>query len=1072
MKHKRSLRVAFTVISLLVLLGFMAQPAAAADVVVPASFAAVEGNYGLNTPVRDQPRTLQIAYSPAALTDLIPGMPITGMTFRVDGGDSSWPLSDATWADYTIKLSTSLNPPEALDATFANNIGPDVVTVYSGTLTIPANAFPGGATPNAFGQYITFATPYVYTGGNLLITLTHTGNNIGSAQYMDIDDSNLSLMNGQYATSYNATTADLTNQGGLIIQLDMMEEPDLVITKTESSDPVAVGEPLTYTLVVTNTGIVTATGIIVTDTLPAGVTFVSATPSQGSCSESGGVVTCYLHLLANPGAETGNLSGWMILQNNGNGWATTTDTPHMGSRSFVTSYGWDTRYQEVDLLAEGYSAAYLDSAPEVDAGEWIRGFNCGGGCNPADTYYIHVELRDASHAPIASWDTGMQTATSIWTEYAHTFSGYGSGLRYIYFEDGGRDVEYWWGNYGAQMDDAYATVGEQPLLAPGETYTVTILVNVDAGGILTNTAGVALDQTDANPTDNTVTITTTAYAPPIANNDPGLNPVFLFYDGFEGGYGNWTMDGLWNPENEADTCGGLVAPFPSPTNDAYYGQDGICNYNVGNNNTGSLTLTAPIYLPPGSLPILEFSSWEQTFNICGLLDRRYVELSTDGGGSWITLGELCTENTWYQPSYDLSAYAGQSILLRFRFDTVIYLGIGSFGWMVDDISVFDLSNWVPVPGFATDEDTAFTTSNVLDNDSDPYGFPLLVDSFDTSATLGLVTYNGDGTFIYDPNGQFEWLEAGEIVTDTFTYVVSNGYLTDTASVYITIGGINDAPVADDQAIDTDEDIPYVGLLTATDAESDPLSFVLDVAPANGTVDVAADGIFTYTPTLNYNGADLFTFIVSDGVLTDTGQVDIIVNPVNDNPMVEAGDDFTAAEGSPAYFSGSFTDPGQLLAGEMIQWNFGDGWTITGTLTPTHTYADNGVYTVTLTITDELGGVGSDWLLVTVDNVAPVLSPVSNQNVRAGTPLTITAAFTDPGWLDTHTVVIAWGDGVTKTVDLDAGVLGLDLSHTYASDGTFTATLSVTDDDGGLHSLTFVVNVTPSSYMMSIPLVFK
>ena len=69
---------------------------------------------------------------------------------------------------------------------------------------------------------------------------------------------------------------------------------DLVITKTDSPDPVLAGQPLVYTISVTNNGPDMSTGTVMVDTLPADTTFVSATPTQGSCSEAGGVVTCLL----------------------------------------------------------------------------------------------------------------------------------------------------------------------------------------------------------------------------------------------------------------------------------------------------------------------------------------------------------------------------------------------------------------------------------------------------------------------------------------------------------------------------------------------------------------------------------------------------------------------------------------------------------------------------------------------------------------------------------------------------------------------------------------------------------
>ena len=74
---------------------------------------------------------------------------------------------------------------------------------------------------------------------------------------------------------------------------------DLAVTKTDSPDPIAVGQQLTYAVGVQNLGPSSATGVTLTDTLPAGVTFNSATPTQGSCSQSAGTVTCSLGTIAN-----------------------------------------------------------------------------------------------------------------------------------------------------------------------------------------------------------------------------------------------------------------------------------------------------------------------------------------------------------------------------------------------------------------------------------------------------------------------------------------------------------------------------------------------------------------------------------------------------------------------------------------------------------------------------------------------------------------------------------------------------------------------------------------------------
>lgn len=79
---------------------------------------------------------------------------------------------------------------------------------------------------------------------------------------------------------------------------------DLAVSKTDSPDPVFAGSPLTYTVTMTNNGPDRATGVTLTDTLPAGVTFVSAVSTQGSCTEAAGVVTCTIGNMANGATVT------------------------------------------------------------------------------------------------------------------------------------------------------------------------------------------------------------------------------------------------------------------------------------------------------------------------------------------------------------------------------------------------------------------------------------------------------------------------------------------------------------------------------------------------------------------------------------------------------------------------------------------------------------------------------------------------------------------------------------------------------------------------------------------------
>ena len=204
---------------------------------------------------------------------------------------------------------------------------------------------------------------------------------------------------------------------------------------------------------------------------------------------------------------------------------------------------------------------------------------------------------------------------------------------------------------------------------------------------------------------------------------------------------------------------------------------------------------------------------------------------------------------------------------------------------------------------------------------------------------------------------------------------------------------------------------------------------------------------------------------------------VTVAAVNDAPLVQAGIDQTAGEGSPVQFDGSYTDDPDLRLPSAIAvlWDFGDGATATGALTPTHTYTDNGTFTVTLTLTDTQGAVGTDTLVLSVENLAPTLAALSNQSVETGETVAFTAAFTDPGALDTHTAVIDWGDGTVEAGTVDASGGTVSGSHAYTAAGMFTVTVTLTDDDGGTVVQTFTVTVTEppvSEYRRFLPIITR
>ena len=129
--------------------------------------------------------------------------------------------------------------------------------------------------------------------------------------------------------------------------------------------------------------------------------------------------------------------------------------------------------------------------------------------------------------------------------------------------------------------------------------------------------------------------------------------------------------------------------------------------------------------------------------------------------------------------------------------------------------------------------------------------------------------------------------------------------------------------------------------------------------------------------------------------------------------------------------------------------------------------DEGQFEVSVTVTDDDGGVGSDELVVTVTNEAPVVQPVVAplEPQRVGTQVAVSAPFSDTGTADVHMATVDWGDGSrgAATVTENGGAGEARASHAYTVPGTYKVTVTVDDADGGVTASTFqyVVVYDPS-----------
>ena len=166
-----------------------------------------------NNAFRAQARTVQYAFGESLLGDLPVGSAITGMSFRLNGGSSSWPASNVTFDNFDVQISASNNNPGSLNDFFGENIGDDLVTARSGPLTIFEDSFPSGSAPNPLGPQISFTTPFTYHGGPLLVTIRHTGNGLSHALLDAVPDMP-GIVQGLWSHSASAYTATTKSSGG------------------------------------------------------------------------------------------------------------------------------------------------------------------------------------------------------------------------------------------------------------------------------------------------------------------------------------------------------------------------------------------------------------------------------------------------------------------------------------------------------------------------------------------------------------------------------------------------------------------------------------------------------------------------------------------------------------------------------------------------------------------------------------------------------------------------------------------------------------------------------------------
>ena len=562
--------------------------------------------------------------------------------------------------------------------------------------------------------------------------------------------------------------------------------------------------------------------------------------------------------------------------------------------------------------------------------------------------------------------------------------------------------------------------------------------------------------TDTTPPDTYLIFLTITYYYPWLSEDPRIG--FRSYDDTGVDYMEYSLSGVDTGETQRVYLAETIVPLTEGWWTARYNAVDIYG-NVGTERTFSFGVDTT---PPSTAVILDgyfdpdqggFLSEVEILAVCedppladgtdgaGLL---YFEFSLDEGSTW---NRFADSLTFEEPGDYLAWFR-----CRDRAGNESEPVVEIFTILTHGITIQSLSDAFLEEG---EELTVNATFQDLDLDAVVSGFFHWGDgSPDTPAEINLVsegTYQAAENHWYQDDGDFQaYLE------------VSNDHGV-TAREYFTVAVTNLPPVVEageDVTAGPGEPISFNGFFT------DPGGLDTHTIQWRFGDGTTAEG--TLTPTHSYDAIGTYEVILQvDDDDGDNGSDILLVTITNQPPTVELGDDATINEGDTFSREGNFSDPGSASWTGEVDYGAGEGYrpldlTPEGTFLLEQVYLDDGIYTVTVLITDEEGLTGEASFQVIVNNIAPEVTLTGESSLSEGETFTGGGSFIDPG-----------ADSWTATVDYDDGqgpeplVLTeqtFTLEHLYPEDGIPAVTVCVTDDDGGegCAVLTLTVENTPPS----------
>lgn len=336
-------------------------------------------------------------------------------------------------------------------------------------------------------------------------------------------------------------------------------------------------------------------------------------------------------------------------------------------------------------------------------------------------------------------------------------------------------------------------------------------------------------------------------------------------------------------------------------------------------------------------------------------------------------------------------------------------------------------------------------------------------STDADGTIASYAWDfGDGTTssAADPTHTFTTV-GPKVVSLTVT---DDDGAQDTATTTIQVDP-NLSPTAAASATPTSGKVPLVVEFSSA-GSSDPDGSIAGYSWnfGDGATSTAPDPTHTYTATGSYTAT---LTVTDDNGSTDSTTVSVQVN-ANQAPTALASSNVTGGQAplTVQFSSVGSTDPDGGITG--FSWTFGDGNGSTNP-NPTYTYSAEGTYTATLTVTDAEGATGTSSVVIDVDpipNVPPtVVATAGVTTQRVGLPISFSSAGTEDPDGTITSYVWDFGDGTTSTLP--------NPSKTYLIAGTYTPTLTVTDNAGAIVSastetITVNPNLAPTAAASGVP----